>query len=227
MPSPRLRRQIAWEAARLMVEFPQLCVSSAKVEATRRIAPTGTRRNEVPSDAEIGRQYRGLAGVCVASPLAERGDCFERFRDLLAPLEKIRQDPRYHPEGDALYHSLQVFDHARDHAPYDAEFLAAALLHDVGKAIDRAEHERAGAAALRGHVSERTAWLIENHMRSDELGEGRLGARTKRRLQAHEWFDDLLALGECDRAGRQAGVEAPELDEALDYLRDIGFEDSL
>jgi hypothetical protein len=29
-------------------------------------------------------------------------------------------------------------------------------------------------------------------------------------------------LGECDRAGRQSGVVAPELNEALEYLRELG-----
>ena len=43
----------------------------------------------------------------------------------------------------------------------------------------------------------------------------------RRRLQKSEHFDDLMLLGECDRAGRASGVEAPELDEALDYLREI------
>ena len=41
----------------------------------------------------------------------------------------------YHPEGDALYHSLQVFDLACEESPYDEDFLLAALLHDVGKAM--------------------------------------------------------------------------------------------
>ena len=41
-------------------------------------------------------------------------------------------------------------------------------------------------------------------------------------FEQSEHFDDLVLLGECDRAGRQAGVEAPELDEALDYLRELG-----
>jgi hypothetical protein len=34
-------------------------------------------------------------------------------------------------------------------------------------------------------------------------------------------YDDLLTLARCDRAGRQPGAEAPELDEALDYLREL------
>ncbi|QDU90623.1 HD domain protein [Pirellulimonas nuda] len=221
MRSPRVRHQIAWEAARLMLEFPQLCIASAKVEATRRIAPAGAPRRDLPSDAEVGRQYHGLAAPPGGEGAPSDADRYARYQALLVPLENVRQNPRYHPEGDALYHSLQVFDHARDHDPYDAELLAAALLHDVGKAIDRHDHEAASARALRGLASERTLWLIENHMRCHELGEGKLGARAKRRLQQSPWWDELVLLSECDRAGRRAGVEAPELEEALEYLREV------
>ncbi len=74
---------------------------------------------------------------------AEQGvDCYRLFEALLLPLEDVKQDPRYHPEGDVLYHSLQVFDHARDEMPYDEEFLTAALLHDLGKGIDPRSCER-------------------------------------------------------------------------------------
>jgi len=117
---------------------------------------------------------------------------------------------------------LQVFDHARDQLAYDEEFLTAALLHDVGKAIDPTDHVGAGLEALDGFITERTAWLIEYHMHAHQLADGALGARARRRLEQSEHFDDLVLLGECDRAGRQPGVEAPELDEALEYLRELG-----
>ena len=51
--------------------------------------------------------------------------------------------------------------------------------------------------------------------------DGTLGARASRRLKESPDYDDLLTLARCDRAGRQPGAEAPELDEALDYLRDL------
>lgn len=154
---------------------------------------------------------------------AEQGvDCYRLFEALLLPLENVKQDPRYHPEGDVLYHSLQVFDHARDEAPYDEEFLAAALLHDVGKGIDSRDHVNAGLESLDGFITERTAWLIEYHMLCHLIVDGSLGARAHRRLRECEWYDDLILIGECDRAGRQRGVEAPELEEALDYLRQLG-----
>jgi hypothetical protein len=151
----------------------------------------------------------------------EQVDRFAAYEALLLPLENVRQNLLYHPEGDALYHSLQVFDHARNELPYDEEFLLAALLHDVGKAIDASRHVEAGLEALEGLVTERTAWLIEHHMLVHAIEDGTLGRRALRRLRESDNYDDLLLLGKCDRAGRQAGVEAPELDEALDYLREL------
>ena len=71
-------------------------------------------------------------------------DRFQVFQVLLLPLENVKQNPKWHPEDDALYHNLQVFDLVRDQSPYDEEFLLAALLHDVGKAIDPHDHVDAG-----------------------------------------------------------------------------------
>lgn len=143
------------------------------------------------------------------------------FQALLVPLESVQQNLSYHPEGDALYHSMQVFDLARECKPYDEEFLLASLLHDVGKAIDRHDHVAAGMEALDGFVSERTMWLIAHHMDTHGIADGTLGARAKRRLGENPWYDDLIELGNCDRAGRVAGAEAPELEEALDYIENI------
>src|SRR5205823_14979879 len=88
---------------------------------------------------------------------------FERYRLLLQPLEGVKQSARYHPEGDALYQSLQVFELARAERPYDEEFLLAALLHDVGKAIDPADAVTAALQAVEGPITERTAPLIAHH----------------------------------------------------------------
>jgi hypothetical protein len=150
-----------------------------------------------------------------------RLDRFSVYQALLAPLEHVKQNPKRHPEGDALYHSLQVFDLARDELPYDEEFLLAALLHDVGKAIDPRDHINAGLEALNGCISQRTAWLIEHQAQAAAMRDGTLGARSRRRLLAHECFDELKLLAKCDRQGRRRGVAVPDVDEALQYLRDL------
>ena len=148
-------------------------------------------------------------------------DRFQIYRMLLLPLEKVKEDRRFHPEGDALYHSLQVFDLARDELPYDEEFLLAALLHDVGKAIDPKEHVAAALESLDGFITPRTTWLIEHHMEAHAIDEGTIGVRALRRLEASEDFDELRLLATCDHAGRAKGVAAPELEDALDYLREL------
>ncbi len=169
----------------------------------------------------LAEQYPDL-DVEAALADAELGvDRFQLFEALLLPLENVKQNPEYHPEGDALYHSLQVFDHARDALPYDEEFLTAALLHDLGKGIDPGDHVAAGLEALGGSITERTAWLIEHHMQAHQIHDGTIGRRRHRRLQENESYGELVLLGECDRAGRVPGANAPELDEALDYLREL------
>lgn len=148
-------------------------------------------------------------------------DPLQVFYALLLPLENVKQNPVYHPEGDALFHSLQVFDRACDQLPYDEEFLTAALLHDVGKAMDPLDHVGAALDALEGLVTPRTHWLIQHHMDAHKIFERTIGARAHRRLRENESYDELVLLGECDRAGRVPGMPTSELEDALDYLRNI------
>ena len=162
--------------------------------------------------------------ICLEEALAHAADAVDRFavyRSLLMPLEHVEQSRKWHPEGDALYHSLQVFELARDEQPYDEEFLLAALLHDVGKAIDPFDHVATGLDALQGTITARTEWLIEHHMAAHQVHDGTIGARARRRLAESPDYPDLLLLGECDRGGRIPGMPVPELDEALDQVREL------
>lgn len=171
----------------------------------------------------LRREYPDIDLTAALAEVEQKVDRFQVFESLLLPLEDVKQDVRWHPEGEALYHSLQVFQRAVDELPYDEEFLLAALLHDVGKAIDPQDHVNAGLQALEGFLTPRTRWFIEHHMEAQAILDGTLGARAKRRLQQDESYDELILLARCDRAGRQPGAEAPELDEALDYVRDLAL----
>ncbi len=143
------------------------------------------------------------------------------FRMLLLPLEKVAGSPVHHPEGDVLYHSLQVFEQARDRRPYDEEFLLAALLHDIGKGLDRSRHVEAALEVLEGLITDRTRFLIERHMQAHDYRAGTLGARARRELEASPDFEDLMLLRECDDAGREPGAVVGTVDEALHYLREL------
>jgi predicted HD phosphohydrolase len=202
------------------------------------------RPGDLPSDDEVREQlvaiWRDSSGredlseplsddaldeefTCVVPSMADHLDRFAIYRMRLEPLESVKQNARYHPEGDALFHSLQVFQLARDSRPYDEEFLLAALLHDVGKAIEPQNHVAAGVEALRGSVTERTLWLIEHHMDLLASRERPLNPRLKRELEASEYYEDLKLLRALDDAGRVPGQPVESLEEVMAYLK--GLED--
>ncbi len=130
MANQKLRRQIAFEAAQMIRAGQESEYYTAKIKAARRVARGWVAEEDLPSDEEIRALTQSLT-----SPAG--GDRFDFYRRLVAALEQVKLNPQFHPEGDALNHTLQVFDLARQELPYDEEFLLAALLHDVGKAIDR------------------------------------------------------------------------------------------
>ena len=169
----------------------------------------------------LEREYPGLNLEEDLEAAEFEVDPYTEYRRLLIPLEEVRQSPVHHPEGDVLFHLLQVFELAKDAAPYDEEFLLAALLHDVGKGLDPGDHVEAGLAALEGLITDRTRFLIEHHMHALEYKSGKLSAKLKQTLRESEHFDDLMLLREVDSKGRVPGARVGTVDEALDYLRQL------
>jgi HD domain len=169
----------------------------------------------------LKQEYPGLNLDGELQQREETVDPWQMFRMLLLPLEEVKGSPIHHPEGDVLYHSLQVFELARDARPYDEEFLLAALLHDVGKGIDRTNHVEAGLEALEGLITERTRFFIAHHMDAHEHRAGTLSSKLRRELAASEDFDDLMLLRELDDAGRVPGAIVGTVDEALDFLKEL------
>ena len=204
------------------------------------------RPGDLPSDAEVRAEVLSLSrsrSTTIAdqpaqpepetdaapAALADHLDRFALYRLRLAPLEAVKQNPKTHPEGDALYHSLQVFEHARAARPYDEEFLLAALLHDVGKAIDPADHVAAGVEALRGSVTDRALWLIahQHDLPTPRNRDRALSAKARRALEESEYLDDLKLLRDLDEAGRVAGAPVGGVEEALAYVKGLEDEEYL
>lgn len=146
-------------------------------------------------------------------------DFFPTLQMLLSSLEKVRLDPDSHPEGDLLYHSLQVYELMVAERPYDEELLLAALIHDVGYGLDRRRPLEAAWNAIGALVTERTWFFIENRAEAQEYL--RTG-RARGALKKHEDFDDLVLLAQCDSKGRQRGAQVSTVEEALDYIEGLG-----
>ncbi len=251
----RVRRQIAREAARrLLCRLTPAAgrtglgeASEAEFYAAKRKAAAvlghSVRPGDLPSDSEVRELVVELLndrpeGEAASeddddSPsiettrMADHVDRFAIYKMRLDPLASVKQNPKWHPEGDALYHSLQVFELARRERPYDEEFLLAALLHDVGKAIDPHDHVSTGLSSLRGTLTPRTFWLIEHHMDLLVRPDRPLNARVKAAIEASDFFEDLALLRDLDEAGRETGVVVPSVDEALAYLRGLEAEEYL
>jgi predicted nucleotidyltransferase len=167
------------------------------------------------------REYPGIDLDGEVEATLSTADPYAVYRMLLLPLESVQQSPVHHPEGDVLYHLLQVFELARDHRAYDEEFLLAALLHDIGKGVDPVHHVEAGLSALDGLITERTQFFIAHHMDAHDHRVGKIGARLKRVLEASPDFDDLMLLRRLDDEGRVPGAVVGTVDEALDYLKEL------
>lgn len=131
---------------------------------------------------------------------------------LLAALDGVLQPPKHHPESDALYHSLQVFDLAYSQSS-DPELWAAALFHDIGKSEGQRLHADIGAEMVAGILSQRIIWLIEHH----------LDLLTNPRKTLHEWagtdqLQDLILLRRWDLNGRSVFAQVTPLEDALDIV---------
>lgn len=136
---------------------------------------------------------------------------YEELLGLLEALDGIAQNPRFHPEGDALFHSLQVYQHAAD-ADAEPDLLAAALFHDVGKAISSPEHDTIGAELLIG-LSSRTRWCVGHHL--DLLRDRK---RTQRVLAHSPQLRDLQLLRRWDLAGRDPHARVCSPEQAVSHV---------
>lgn len=217
----RLRQRIAEEAARGVARGSD--ATRATFRAARRVARGWVPNDRLPGRREVCDEVRReLDATAALRPLV--GDRFDALAAEVSVLAAVRRDPVTCPEGDALEHSLQVFDLVYRERPFDEELLTAALVHDIGRALDRADPVAATLEAVAGLVTERTRWLIEMLPAARGHVDQTLGHRARRRLESHPDFLDVLLLAEADRRGHQRGYPAPSLDQAVAILRALDRE---
>jgi len=131
---------------------------------------------------------------------------------LLYDLEAVEESSFYHPEENALLHSLQAFELAKDSSDNQA-LIAAALFHDIGKSEALPGHELLGADFLRGLLPDYVVWLVAHHM--DLLHDER---RTNRALCNTQALRDLKQLRRWDLRARVVNARVCSVEFAVDYV---------
>lgn len=132
---------------------------------------------------------------------------------LLLDLDGVQQDSRFHPEGDALFHSLQVFQIALQQSD-NPNLLAAALFHDVGKVNGSKDHDKEGAEMLSGVLNSDITWLVEHHL--DLLIHP---AKTKKHLRNRKHqLVHLQQLRKWDVLGRDPYAEVMPPEQAISII---------
>ncbi|GAB3562378.1 HD domain-containing protein [Amycolatopsis endophytica] len=149
---------------------------------------------------------------------------------------------------DQLAHALQTAELARA-AGADDDVVAAALLHDIGRAPGVVEHYRgqpheiAGADFCLRHVGERASYLVGQHVPAkrylvviDEAYAASLSPASQRSLirqggpmsaeevtafESHPWAAEAARLRRWDDAAKVPGARVHELAFYADVLRRV------
>lgn len=129
-------------------------------------------------------------------------ECIHPLFHLLEQCRGVRQNLEHHPEGDVFNHSLQVL-HIAMRESDDLDLIFAGMLHDVGKAVGRLGHDQYGVKLLAGKASNRTIWIVGQHMRFWTFITGEMRRLGKvRDMVNHPWFSDLALVCRWDKMGK-------------------------
>lgn len=131
---------------------------------------------------------------------------------LLEDLQYVNETSIHHPESDALFHSLQVYQLAFAQSN-DPILHCAALLHDIGKSIDYPNHANVGADAIDQYFSPKIVWLVRHHL--DLLTRQK---RTRKQWKGAKRLIDLEKLRRWDLQGRDVDAEVMCVTAAVDRL---------
>ena len=138
-----------------------------------------------------------------------------KFYPLFSLFEKnkgVEQREDHHPEGDVFNHSVQMLYNAIKWTN-DLDIIFAAMLHDIGKQIDSKGHEQYAIDMLKGLISEKTEWLILNHIRFWYFMLGDMKKYKKaNELYNHKWFKDLVLLCRLDKMSRKTNYNYKKYD---------------
>lgn len=152
----------------------------------------------------------------------------------LEGLDNVPQDPRHHPEGDVLTHTLLV----ADYVPQTLEFFLAAIIHDIGKKdttlvtaekITAHGHDKVSVeygekilsrlkvpTALKSTV----LFLVEHHMKAHSPNTVRKTLRKLINKGGLDLVEKLVVFGYADvRAGSKDFTDVTRIDKTLQEIK--------
>lgn len=211
-----------------------LTVDEATMEKMRRMPTDALSPARVMSETK--KALMQSARPEIYFDILRRAGALEVWFQELEALIGVRQNPKYHPEGDAYVHTMLVLRAAaemREAAQKPLNLMLAALVHDLGKATTTTqdqngnyhscEHEIAGVPLLSAMLSRIGAGkdmlaYCENmcrlHMRThtcfyNHSREGRTNLLFDESVCPH----DLVLLAVCDAMGKGGRTEKSDEEE--------------
>ncbi len=125
---------------------------------------------------------------------------------------------------DRLTHSLQTATRAH-RADRDDEYVACALLHDIGDTLCSFNHPDVGAAVVKPFVDERYHWMVEKHgifqgyYFFHHLG---LDRNMRDQFDGHPWYDLTAEFcADYDQPSFEPDYPTMALEEFEPLLRDL------
>jgi poly(A) polymerase len=153
----------------------------------------------------------------------------------VARLRGVQQPPKWHPEGDAFIHTMEVVRNVIRCWGASPRLILAALFHDVGKAYDTVfqdgdwhspGHENTSAAICRTWMEklkfsnediDHVCWLVKNHMKLHFAG---LKKSSLKRMCFEGDIQELLVLTYADcMAGSKNLTEYNDYKNKIDRIQ--------
>ena len=197
-----------------------LTVDEATMEKMRRMPTDALSPARVMSETK--KALMQSAHPEIYFDILLRAGALEVWFKELAALIGVRQNPKYHPEGDAYVHTMLVLRAAaemREAAQKPLNLMIAALVHDLGKAATTTqdqngnyhscEHEIAGVPLLSAMLS--------------RIGAGKdmltyCENMCRLHMRTHTCPHDLVLLAVCDARGK--GRRTEKSDEEEQFLKE-------
>ena len=180
----------------------------------------------LPGERIMGELEKALLKAERPSVFFEELRKMRQLSDWFPELEALiglKQNPRFHPEGDVWVHTMQVLDEAaqlRADAKEPLWFMLSALCHDMGKAVTTEEidgvlhayqHEKTGLPLVRrflGRMTRETKLIqyvlnmTQLHMKPNMLVDCGSGVKSYMRMYDSSLCpEDLLLLAKADNLG--------------------------